>query len=198
MVEATEPANESNEGTGGSTRTPGAEASAPPSQIDALKARVAELEKRNLRLIADARNMQQRAMREKDEALRFAEGEFARELLVVLDDLERTLESAKDGAEVAAIADGARITYEHFIKTLRKHHIQPIEATGKPFDPHLHEALMQQPSDTAPAGTILQEVARGYSMHGRVLRHSRVVVSSGAPAPGSTPPDVSAPPAERI
>ncbi|MGE0479246.1 MAG: nucleotide exchange factor GrpE [Phycisphaerae bacterium] len=140
-----------------------------------------ELQSRNLRLMADMRNLQARLTREKEDALRFAEAEFAKELLVVIDDLERTIDSAKSGAGAEALAEGVRIIYEHFMKVLRTRRVEPIEAVGQPFDPGLHEALLQQPSADVPAGDVLTEVARGYRMHDRVLRASRVVVSSGKP-----------------
>jgi molecular chaperone GrpE len=156
-----------------------AEAVAPEDELQALRNEVGELREKNLRLLADARNSQQRAQRDKDEALKYAEGEFARELLVVIDDLERTLDSAKTAEDVEAVADGVRIIYEHFLKVLRSRGIEPIEAEGQPFDPSFHEALMQQPSEEYPAGTVMQELARGYRMHDRVIRASRVVVSGG-------------------
>lgn len=144
---------------------------------------IEKLRDENLRLVAELRNVTQRAQREKQEALRYAEADFARELLIVLDDLERTQESARTASKVQAVADGVRIVYEHFLKVLRGKQIEPIEALGKPFDPHWHEAMMQQPSDEHPAGTVMQEVARGYKMRDRVIRPAKVVVSSGPLTP---------------
>lgn len=144
---------------------------------------LAELREKNLRLIADGRNLASRLQRDKEEALRFAEADFARDLLVVLDDLARTQQSAAQGADSAAIADGVRITTEHFLELLRRRGVRPIEAEGRPFDPDLHQALMQQPSPDVPAGTVLRELERGYRMHDRVLRAAKVVISTG-PASG--------------
>ena len=169
--------NDRNQNTG-DTGNPGPDAGRPDSAAE-LQVRIDELEKKNLRLLADMRNMQQRAMREKEEALKFAESEFARELLVVIDDLERTLDSARSGADAKTLADGVRITSENFVKVLKAHSIEQIDAVGKPFDPGVHEALMQQPSPTVPTGVVMQEVTRGYQMHGRTVRPSRVIVSSG-------------------
>jgi len=156
-----------------------AEAVPPEDELQALRNEVEELREKNLRILADSRNFQQRAQRDKTEALKYAEAEFARELLVVIDDLERTLDSAKTAENVEPVADGVRIIYEHFLKVLRSRGIEPLEAEGRPFDPSFHEALMQQPSDEYPAGTVMQELARGYKMHDRVIRASRVVVSGG-------------------
>jgi molecular chaperone GrpE len=155
----------------------------PPTQDELAKLRqeVEELRDKNLRLLAESQNQQKRAQREKLETLRFAEAEFGRELLVVLDDLARTLEAAKAATDVKAVAEGVRILYEQLLKVLHGRHIRPIEAVGRPFDPQFHEALLQRPSSEHPAGTIMEELARGYQMHERVLRPSRVVVSSGPP-----------------
>ncbi len=148
-------------------------------ELTQLRREVEELREKNLRVLADAQNSAKRAQREKQESLRFAEADFARELLVILDDLERTQESARTATDVQAVGDGVRIVYEHFLKVLRQQGVEPIEAAGKAFDPDLHQAMMQQPSDEHPAGTVIQELARGYKMHERVLRATRVVVSSG-------------------
>lgn len=137
---------------------------------------------KNLRLQAELRNVRARAQREQREALQYAEAGFAKELLVVLDDLERAREAAAgETADLASAREGFRLVYEQFLKVLRDHKIEQIAAVGEPFDPDLHEALLQQPSDEYEPGVVLQEIARGYRMHGRVIRPARVVVSSGAP-----------------
>lgn len=170
-----------------------AEAEAPPpaeaeDELTKLRREVAELRDKQLRALAEAQNMQKRAQREKEEALRYAEGDFARDLLVVLDDLDRAREAALGDADKAAVAEGIRIVQEHFLKIFKQRGIEPIEAVGRPFDPSFHEALMQQPSDEQPTGTVLSEWARGYKMRARVLRPSRVVVSSGPATPPEQPP----------
>lgn len=160
---------------------PGGEA-ALRAELEKAQAEVKRLKDENLRVIAESRNQAQRAQRDRQESLRYAEAEFARELLIVLDDFERTRESAQRATDAKAVIDGVRIVYEHFLKLLKDRHIEPIEAVGKAFDPACHEALLRQPSDHAE-GMVIQEVARGYKMHDRVLRPSRVVISAG-PASG--------------
>jgi molecular chaperone GrpE len=190
-IEVEEPAAGEAEGSAESTETPTDSAEA--AQTEAAPTTEQELERlrdENLRLMAELRNVQQRAQRERQEALRYAEADFARDLLVILDDLERTQESARSAEDVKAVGEGVRIVYEHFLKVLRGRHIEPIEALGRPFDPDLHEALMQRPHDDQPAGTVIQELARGYRMRERVIRPSKVIVSSGPPAaPGPEAPD---------
>lgn len=152
-----------------------------PAEEPSLEQQVETLRDENLRLTAELRNVALRAQREKQEALRYAEADFAKELLIVLDDLERTLESVKTAEDVQSVVEGVRIVYEHFLKVLRGRNIEAIEAKGQAFDPLLHEAMMQQPSEDRPAGVVLEELLRGYQMHGRVIRPTKVVVSSRPP-----------------
>ena len=140
------------------------------------------LRDKNLRLTAELANVRRRADQEKAEAIRYAEAGFAKDLLTVLDDFTRTLESAATASEVKVVTDGVRIMHEHFLKVLADHKIEPIAAVGQPFNPDVHEALLQQPSTEHAAGAVMQEVATGYRMHDRVIRAARVIVSSGPPA----------------
>jgi molecular chaperone GrpE len=164
-----------------------AAAEQPAAEEPSLEQQLETLRDENLRLTAELRNVAQRASREKQEALKYAEADFAKELLIVLDDLERTLESIRTTADLQPVAEGVRIVYEHFLKVLHGRGIEAIEAKEKPFDPHLHEAMMQQPSADQPVGVVLQEFLRGYMMHGRVIRPAKVVVSSGPPKPSAEP-----------
>lgn len=145
-----------------------------------LEQQLAEASDRNLRLVAEMRNVQQRAQRERSEALRYAQADFARELLPAIDDLERALEALAKADGAATLTEGVRIARDHFLKILQAHGVQRIEAVGQPFDPDAHEAMLQQPSDEHAAGIVAQELAVGYRMHDRVLRTAKVIVSSGA------------------
>ena len=135
-----------------------------------------------LRAKADYQNLQKRAADEQRNAIRYANADFARALLQVLDDFERTLEAADDAPETDSVVSGVKLVYEKLLKFLSAHHVERIEALGQPFDPHLHEALMQESSDTHPPDSVLREIERGYTLHDRVLRPARVVVSK-APEP---------------
>jgi len=147
------------------------------SEVESLQRQVSELRDRELRAMAEMRNVQQRARREKEEALKFAESSFARELLSVLDGLELAMDAVNRGADARSVGDGVRIVFDQFKKVLTAHHIEPIDAIHQPFDPNVHEAMMQQPSGDVPPGTVLQQLARGYRMYDRVLRAAKVVVS---------------------
>ena len=147
--------------------------------LEVLQQELGEANDKNLRLVAELRNVQQRAQREKEAALQFASGGLATELLPVLDDLTRTYESLQANEATQAAGEGIRIVLDQILKVFKAHEIEEIPAAGEPFDPEVHEAMMQQPSDDVPEGVVLTEVARGYRMKGRVLRSSKVIVSSG-------------------
>jgi len=164
-----------------------AAAPAGEDELVALRRELQELRDRNLRLMAEIQNQQKRALRAQQEARRLAEADFARDLLVVLDDFERAQEAAQAATDAKSVAEGVRIVYDHLLKVLRDREVTPIDAVGQLFDPDRHEAILQQPSDEHPAGTVLQQVTRGYAMSERVLRPARVVVSSGPPPAQAEP-----------
>lgn len=149
----------------------------PADELTQLRRECGELRDKNLRIVAEMQNQQRRAQREKDEALKYAESSFAKELLVVLDGLERARDAATQSGQSGPVVDGVRIVYEQFLKILADHGIQPVDATGQPFNPDVHEAVMQQPSPEHAPGTVVQQLARGYQMHGRVLRTAKVIVA---------------------
>jgi len=150
--------------------------------IEVLQAEVEALRDQKLRAQAEVQNVRQRMQRDKSEAIKYAEADFARSLLGVLDDLERTIESAKASDDAQAVGKGVSIVYDQFLKLLKDRHIEPIDAVGKPFDPDLHEAVMQKPSEKVAAGAVAEVLARGYRMHARVIRPAKVIVSTGGDA----------------
>ncbi|HUW83526.1 MAG TPA: nucleotide exchange factor GrpE [Phycisphaerae bacterium] len=152
------------------------------SQTDAVKdaeAQISQWKEKLLRTKADYQNLLNRSAKERREAVRFANADFARSLLTVIDDFERTFEAAKTAESVGAVVEGLRIVYDHLLKLLRDHGVEPIEAEDRKFDPFEHEAMAQQPSDECPAGMVLSVQRRGYRMHERVLRPAGVIVSAG-------------------
>lgn len=134
-----------------------------------------------LRAKAEDENRAKRLAAERQEAVRYAIANLARSALNVVDDLERTLEASAKHDDATSLAEGVRIVYDHLLKVLRDHHIERVEAVGRPFDPQIHEALTQQPSTDHPAGTVLREIQKGYRLHERVLRPARVIVSCEPP-----------------
>ncbi|MEK6674168.1 MAG: nucleotide exchange factor GrpE [Planctomycetota bacterium] len=147
-------------------------------EIAELKAKIAALEDGVVRARADFQNLQRRSANERSEAIRFANAELIRSLLGVVDDLERTLSAAENDKNAGVLIAGVRLARDSFLKALRDNGLEPIDALHQPFDPELHNALMQQPTAEHPAGTVLQEVSRGYRLKERVLRPSTVIVAS--------------------
>lgn len=137
-----------------------------------------ELQDKLLRLQADFENARKRLEKEKFEFLKYANEEIIAELLIVLDDLERSLEAAeKKHEDYAAFLKGVEMILAHIYEILKKHHVVAIEAQGKPFDPHLHEALLQVENEEFPEGTVIEELQKGYKMDERVIRTSKVKVA---------------------
>lgn len=151
-------------------------AAAEPSPV---QAELDELMDRLKRTTADYQNYQKRVAREMGDVRRYANAEFAKEILTVVDDLERAMAVKAEATEARTLLEGVRITHEHLMALLGRHGVTALVAVGQAFDPQLHEAMMQQPSEDAPAMTVLAELAKGYRMHDRTLRPARVIVSSG-------------------
>lgn len=150
-----------------------------------------------LRTRADFENYQKRVAKERDQERRFALWPLAQDLLPVLDNFQRALDSVR---EDSPLRQGVAMIYQQLQEVLRKHGIVPMDAEGKPFDPHLHQAVLQQPSRDHPPNTVLNVVEAGFFYHDRVLRPARVIVSV-APAETAAETDRSAaavsPPSEQ-
>jgi len=139
------------------------------------------LRDRLLRALADAENTRRQATRTAGDARRFAIADFARELLIVVDNLQRTIDAADGQApltsENAALIEGVRATLRVLLRTLERFGVRRISALGERFDPNLHEAVMAIDDPAWPPGTVTQVVEQGYTIHDRLLRPARVVVS---------------------
>jgi molecular chaperone GrpE len=131
-----------------------------------------------IRLQADFENSRKRQEKEKLDFFKFANEGLVVELLNVLDDLERTLElSQSQHQDLAAFLKGVEMILAHLYEMLKAQGVKPIEAEGKLFDPHYHEALMQVESEDVPEHTIVEELQKGYLLNDRVIRTSKVKVS---------------------
>jgi molecular chaperone GrpE len=132
------------------------------------------------RLKAEFDNYRKRTAREQSELVTRANERLVQELLPVLDDLSRALQAAEEHQE-ATLEEGVKLVHRSFADLLRREGLVEIETNGR-FDPHVHEALLSQPSD-AEEGTVLDVVQVGYKLGERVLRPARVVVAAPAPQP---------------
>ncbi len=131
------------------------------------------------RLKAEFDNYRKRVVREQEVARERAAERLVKDLLPLLDDLERAVEHAVEHGEVT-LAEGVRLVHRGLVSMLTREGLQEVETEGA-FDPHTQEALLSQPSEE-PEGTVIQVVQKGYRLGDRVLRPARVVVSSGSPA----------------
>ena len=151
-----------------------------PLQEDALataQAEVEELKDKLLRVHAEMDNLRKRTTREIEESRKFAMERFSTALLDVVDNLERAL-SVDEGNE-AGLREGVKLTFDSWQAMMEKFELKRIDAVGELFDPHKHEALSQMPSDQ-PEGTVIAQHVAGYTLHGRLIRPAKVLVSSGS------------------
>lgn len=149
-----------------------------PVSVEALQERIRELEDRLLRTRAEVQNLQRRAEQERRDAVRYANAELMRRLIAVLDDMERALAAVDPSQHDAPVIAGVRLVYENLLKALREFGMMPVDALHQPFDPHVHEAMMRQPTAGHPEGTVIEELAKGYVLHERTLRPSKVIVAA--------------------
>jgi molecular chaperone GrpE len=143
-----------------------------------LRAELQSAKDRELRCHAELDNFRKRASRELAETLRYANMSLLRDLLPVVDNIERAIQAAQQNADAAALLDGFKMVRQQLEETLKRHHCLQIEALHAPFDPNVHHAVMQQPSDEHPANTVLMVTQNGYQLHDRVVRPSQVIVSA--------------------
>lgn len=161
-----------------------------PEECQRLKdeaAKAQEYWQRLLRVQADFENMRKRLEKEKQEFVKFANEAIIVELLTVLDDLERVVVSAQAGSQdLASFLKGVEMILAHLYEMLKRYGVHPIEAEGRLFDPHAHEALMQVEHNELPEHTVIEELQKGYMLNDRVIRTAKVKVSkknAGAPGP---------------
>ena len=147
-----------------------------PANLESLQRERDELVDTLQRVQADFENYRKRAARDQQSLVARAHERLVKELLPVLDDLERALEAA-DAHEEAKLEEGVALVARSLADILRKEGLEEVATDGK-FDPHVHEALLSQPSE-ADEGAVIEVIQKGYRLGDRVLRPARVVISSG-------------------
>jgi molecular chaperone GrpE len=144
-----------------------------------------ELEKFKQELARSTNNMaalRRRNQQEREELGRYGAEGLVKDLLEVIDNLERALEAVPDSEEAQSWSEGVRITYQAFLRVLHRHGIEVVTAAkGDPFDPKVHEAFARTPLPGVPAGSVGELLHKGYLLHERLLRATGVVVSAGDP-----------------
>jgi molecular chaperone GrpE len=132
-----------------------------------------------LRVQAEMQNLRRRTEQDVERAHKYGQEKFSAELLLVMDNLERALDSASqhDDEAVKAICDGVNLTLKSFMDCFAKFNIEVIDPIGEPFDPQLHQAMSIQENPEAEPNTVIAVMQKGYTLHGRVLRPAMVMVS---------------------
>ena len=154
------------------------------SQEEILQNKVAELEAANaelkdqmLRRQAELENYRKRLIRDKEEAVQFANESLIRDILGFLDNMDRALAAAKNGGDLNALIEGFEMTQNQLLSTLDKNWgLKGIDSVGQEFDPSLHEACMMTIDENLDKETVLEEFQKGYTLHGRVVRPSKVKI----------------------
>ena len=141
----------------------------------------AAVDDRLLRLQAEMQNLRNRTSREIADERKYAALPVMRDLLPIVDNIDRALEAAEKAGENENLLSGFRLVKQLLHTLLGRHHCELIAAENEPFDPHFHEAILQQPSADVPAGNVMMVTQPGYKMHDRVVRPAQVIVSSGKP-----------------
>jgi molecular chaperone GrpE len=146
-------------------------------EIEALKAKADENWDRYVRAAAEAENVRKRAVRDVENARKYALENFGRDLLAVVDSLEMGLEAA-DNADAKSLKEGSEATLKLLATTLDRFGISVVDPEGEPFDPEFHEAMTMQPSGDVEPDSVLTVIQKGYTLNGRLLRPARVIVAS--------------------
>src|SRR6185295_6205405 len=171
------------------------------ARLEALEARERELSsqleqerERTLRGLADLDNARKRAQREREEVLRYGLERTLKDLLPIIDNLDRALDLGDRSGKWDSLAEGVRMTRKLLEDTLAKQGLKAFSARGQPFDPHVHEAMGHEEREDIPPNTVSTEVLRGFTLHDRLVRPALVMVARApAPAPSLEPgagPDV--------
>lgn len=171
-------------------QTEAAAAAAPQDgRVVELEAQVAELKDQLLRAMAEAENTRRRAQRDREDASKFAVSNFAKELVVVADNLRRALDAApaenRESNEVLnSLVIGVEATERQLLSAFERTGIAKLDPMGALFDPNFHQVMFEIENTGQPAGTVIQVLQPGYTIHGRLLREAMVGVAKGESAPG--------------
>lgn len=155
------------------------------NKIEEIQKRIEELEKQSnewkekfLRKAAEFENYKRRTENDQLNLLNYAAESFIKKILPIVDDFERSMEHINDSNDYEKLKEGVQLIYNKLVKVLTEQGVRKIEAVGKPFDVHYHEALMQKADNSVPAHTVLEELEKGYIYKDKVIRHAKVIVSS--------------------
>jgi molecular chaperone GrpE len=146
-------------------------------ELDKVRSELEETKDKFLRGLADFDNYRKRVNREREQMVRCANEDLIKRLLEVVDNLERALAAASDTHDLEAFKKGVELIYQHLKEVLTKEGLCPIACLGEVFDPNFHEAVMALEKEGEEPEKVIEEVQKGYTLDGRVIRPSKVVVS---------------------
>jgi len=159
------------------------EAELEPTPLEAAETKAKESHDNMLRLAAEMDNLRKRTQREVEQARKFGTERFAKEMLEILDNLQRGVEASQtEGATIETVREGSEMTLKQLTAALEKFQVKEIDAEGQKFNPERHEAMAMQPSADHEPDTVMTVVQKGYELHGRVLRPARVLVAKAVEA----------------
>ncbi len=151
----------------------------PEKKIADLEAQVEHEKKEYLFLMADFENFRKRTLKEKADLIKNGAESAMRDLLPVVDDLERAIDAINKGGDLDSLKEGVDLIYNKFVKYLESQHVKAIDSTGKDFDTDVHEAVTMFPApDPSMKGKVIDTTIKGYMINDKVLRHAKVVVGS--------------------
>ncbi|MFP5516521.1 MAG: nucleotide exchange factor GrpE [Alphaproteobacteria bacterium] len=167
----------------------GADAGSPEDRVAKLEAEVAGLKDQLLRAMAETENTRRRAQRDREDATKFAVSSFAKELVSVADNLRRALDAVPaEGREqddmLKGLAVGVEATERQLFAAFDRAGIKKLDPAGEPFDPNFHQVMFEIENTGKAAGTVVQVLQPGYTIHGRLLREAMVGVAKGGDAGG--------------
>lgn len=145
------------------------------ARIEEFEQKIAEAQDQLLRRTAEMENMRRRHQQEREQLIFEANRRLLTDLLGTVDDLERTLEHA--AKENDPMTQGIELVYRNFLKILERYGVRPMDAVDLPFDPHMHDAMMEEPRSDVKAGTVVRVIQKGYILKENVLRHAKVIVA---------------------
>ncbi|GAI96184.1 unnamed protein product, partial [marine sediment metagenome] len=131
------------------------------------------------RTYAEMENIKKRGIKEREELAKYANESIIKEILPVIDNLDKAISHALNDENSSALVEGLELTRDGLVKALEKAGLKEVEALGKPFDPNFHESVSQQIDDTVAPGHVIMELQKGYLLNGRLMRPSMVVISQG-------------------
>jgi molecular chaperone GrpE len=148
------------------------------ARIDQLRRELDDKQDRLLRALAEADNIRRRAQRDRDDYVKYATETLIRELVPVLDNMDRALDSARTTTGAGSVVTGVELIQRELLRVLERAGVTRYSAVGQPFDPTRHEAIARVVSTDAAPNTVVNETAPGYLLHGRVLRPAMVAVAA--------------------